>query len=186
MAASYPGSVWAGQVTPALQSDSPTHSEIHDRVAEEIVAIESELGVTPSGSQASVRARFDLMTPASWTVTGITQSGAVAVTTGYGWKVKFEGGLFFAHIAMNITAAGTAGSAIQVPTPYTLTSSESVGGDFAYFDNGTTNYAGTVMPVSTTYVAFQVSGQTGTLGATPNFATASGDILRVSLTGWAA
>jgi hypothetical protein len=58
MAASFPSSIYPGQVIPALRSDTPTNSQILGRLAEEMNATQGELGVDPSGASSTVAARF--------------------------------------------------------------------------------------------------------------------------------
>lgn len=163
MAASYPGSVWAGQVTPALQSDSPTHSEIHDRVAEETVATQAELGVNPSGASATVAARFDVH-EAAWTsytptLTNATLgAGGTPINTAryhvMGKTVNVQGYL-------KLGTSGSVSGTLQISLPFTSRSAGSMPytGTCDIEDAGTTFIAGSAkIPAGNSAVQFSAGG----------------------------
>lgn len=61
------------------------HSTLHGNANDAIIAIETELGVAPSGSETTVKARLDRITPTlggltAWTTITITQLGSVPGT----------------------------------------------------------------------------------------------------------
>jgi len=60
MAASYPASLPVKDPAGANLSTNP-HSTLHDGMYDEIVAIATELGTTPKGTAASVKARLDAL-----------------------------------------------------------------------------------------------------------------------------
>jgi len=66
----YPSSLPTSADIPDMGANlgSNPHTALHDDLRNEVVAIAAELGVQPSGSSATVKARFDVMsTPVSWT-----------------------------------------------------------------------------------------------------------------------
>jgi hypothetical protein len=52
--------LWTGNTRGANLSDAETHTTWHDEAMAEVIAVETELGTAPRGSQASVKARLDL------------------------------------------------------------------------------------------------------------------------------
>lgn len=61
MAADYPNAIPTLETAGANLSTNP-HSELHDRVREELLAALNELGLAPSGTFSTVKARLDDMT----------------------------------------------------------------------------------------------------------------------------
>lgn len=59
MASDYPGAVDTFDAIPATLAGPPTHELLHEEVHNALVAIQTELGTTPSGSAATVAARLD-------------------------------------------------------------------------------------------------------------------------------
>lgn len=72
MAAKYPTALVTATELPTNRTDSTVmlgaHAAEHDQLAMEIIAIEAELGLTPKGSSASVRARLDAIAAALATI----------------------------------------------------------------------------------------------------------------------
>ena len=65
MASVYPTAI-DDFVTNRTGSDSKTgHAAVHNDLADAIEKIEGELGINPSGTQATVRARLDQLQPAA-------------------------------------------------------------------------------------------------------------------------
>lgn len=120
--------------------------------------------------------------PQTWSVTSVTQSGAKACTTTYGWYQRCRGS-FVAQITLTGFAAGVAGNAITIPTPVTLANAEAVGGSFSYLDSGVGYYAGFVQPFTTTAISFLQDGSNNAFGAVTSLALAAADVLRVTMTG---
>lgn len=138
--------------------------------------------IDPSWGNDVANALNGLMTPAAWSVTSVGQPGPVSCTTTYGFRAAV-GDLFVAHIKLAFTAAGVAGSPIQFNTPYTLANLEAIGGVFSYYEAGNTVYTGTVWPVSTTVMGFQVNLNGSQFGVSPSFAIASGDAMYATCIG---
>lgn len=61
MAASYPSSVASLSDMGSTLAGPPTHASVHDAANAEIEAIEAELGTSPKGAYATVKARLDKM-----------------------------------------------------------------------------------------------------------------------------
>jgi hypothetical protein len=80
---------------------------------------------------------------------------------------------------IDVTAAGTAGSAITLTIPVTAdVANYVVGGGAVYDASGPTNYSGAWQLTSTTTIALLGENTTGAgVGAAPSFALASGDVL---------
>jgi hypothetical protein len=120
--------------------------------------------------------------PQTWSAITTTQSGAVANTVTYAWYQR-RSGAFVATATLTLTAAGTITNAITVSTPFTMPAADSIGGSFHYIDQGTTVYAGSILPASTTTFQLQVSGNASPLGVTPNMAIANTDVLHFTIHG---
>jgi hypothetical protein len=165
MAASYPGSVWAGQVTPALQSDAPTHRSIHDRVAEEIVATQTELGANPSGASATVAARLDGY-EAAWTAATPTLTNVTLGTGGTNFqRYKVNGKTCHVSGKVVLGTSGDVTGTLLIGLPFTSKSaSVDYVGSAKIVDSGTTNIAATAdIPAGNSAVQFTAAG---TVGAT--------------------
>ena len=78
MAASYPASLPVKDAAGANLSTNP-HSALHDGMYDEIVALATELGTSPKGVYASVKARLDAM-PRGFVGLGV--SSAASTTSG--------------------------------------------------------------------------------------------------------
>ena len=81
MAASYPASLPVKDPAGANLSTNP-HSTLHDDMYDEIVAIATELGTTPKGTYASVKARLDALPRGrvAYASTVNAQAGIITVT----------------------------------------------------------------------------------------------------------
>lgn len=62
---------------PATLDATPTHENMHEEARDEIIAIEAELGVTPSGSYSTVAARLD----AGWQPIAAASFSSVSTVT---------------------------------------------------------------------------------------------------------
>ncbi len=116
---------------------------------------------------------------------GAGQPGPVAVTATFA-RWQRVGSLILAHGAATVNAAGVAGSPIAISTggglPGAFSSAAGgAGGTFKYFDAGSTIYTGTVDISTAGTLQFNVSGNGGYLGVSPNMAMASGDAISFSL-----
>lgn len=119
----------------------------------------------------------------TWNVTNVTQSGSRSCTTTRGWYQRSHG-VWRAQLSLTITAAGSAGSAISVATPFTLASVHDIGGTFEYVRTvAGSAFVGVIAPLTTTTMQFRSHAETSTLGATPSFATANTDIFRITAQG---
>lgn len=125
-----------------------------------------------AGSGSSTSARDWV----SWTPQ-VTQSGALteSVTRAYYYR---HGDLVVGYAAMGFSNTGTAGNAIIVSLPVTMTNSEDIHGGFTFYDFGNTIFAGVLYPSSTTGAQLVTSGQGQGLGITPSIAIATSDTLR--------
>jgi hypothetical protein len=108
----------------------------------------------------------------------LEQFGGITHTTNYATYLRL-GGLVVAKCRLTATAAGTAGNAIRVSLPVTAADANSLGGSFRLFDTGNTNFAGTVIPSSTTMAGFQTDQDGNALGITAP-TIASGDVLEAT------
>jgi hypothetical protein len=117
----------------------------------------------------------------NWSPT-ITQTGNVTYTAGQS-RYRRSRGQVSAFGVFTVTGSGTAASDITISTPVTMISSEAVHGSFTLFDSGTSIYAGSLFPSSTTAFRMQVHNVGNQVGTLPNFGLAAGDIIRLHLTG---
>jgi hypothetical protein len=118
----------------------------------------------------------------TWTPT-ITQGSAVAGTVNRGWYRR-SNGLFEARLKWTSTAAGTASNPITVTTPLTMLDAADAGGSWNFTDTGTTAYAGSVHPNSTTAVFLHDGAvNAAQFGQGPAVTIASTDVLYVTLFG---
>lgn len=100
------------------------HSTIHGNSNDAIIAIETELGVAPSGAETTVKARLDRITPTlgaltSWTP-AVTQLGSVTVTNTHSTYMRI-GRLVFAQFLLAVTGSGTAANVITISLPVNST-----------------------------------------------------------------
>jgi hypothetical protein len=63
MAAAYPAAYDAMSAPAASLSGPPLHSAMHTQINQVLAALEAELGLDPSGTFATVRARLDALSP---------------------------------------------------------------------------------------------------------------------------
>ncbi len=79
MAASYPASLPVKDPAGTNLSTNP-HSALHDGMYDEIVAIATELGTTPKGTAASVKARLDALPRGKVAYAQVTASQAISAS----------------------------------------------------------------------------------------------------------
>jgi hypothetical protein len=133
------------------------HSTLHGNANDAIIAIETELGVAPSGAETTVKARLDRITPTlgaltSWTP-AVTQSGVVTCTnvkstwqrTGRQLTLRFQ---------LTVTGTGTASNAVVISGfGTTVGSHPTVVGQAMLVDNSSgTKYPAIMTLASTTTV----------------------------------
>lgn len=91
----YPGAVWTPSNPSAGDLLSSGHAAQHATVNNEVAAIETELGVNPSGSDTTVVQRLDAMAGRIWPVNSIyftTSATNPATTLGFGTWVAWGSG----------------------------------------------------------------------------------------------
>lgn len=145
MAANYPGSLPVKEAAGANLSTNP-HSQLHDDMYDEIVAIGTELGTAPSGAETTVKARLDRVTPTlgawtPWTPTWATTIGNATVDASYiriGRLVVFE---------LDVIIGSTTdlfGSEVRFSLPFNMTNSiaKHLGSCTLYDATGPTFYSG--------------------------------------------
>ena len=180
MAASYPASLPVKDPAGANLSTNP-HSTLHDGMYDEIVAIATELGTTPKGTAASVKARLDLFATTLTPVTPQLDQGAtvnIAKTVAYAKHVRL-GQLIVFLFSIQANDAGTAGSQATVALPVTAAAASGIWGSGTILDLSTgTTHVGAWQGTSTTKISLATkdSALSG-WGATPNLALANGDFL---------
>lgn len=122
----------------------------------------------------------DALTPsdwASWTPT-LTQVGAITFTLHHAaYKVLDK--IAHVQVRLGITNAGTAGTGIVIAgQPAAIQpAAETLVGTFLLLDAGTAYYIGNIRAVTATNWQMFAHGQASSVGASPNFALASGDVL---------
>ena len=175
MAASYPASLPVKDPAGANLSTNP-HSTLHDGMYDEIVAIATELGTTPKGTTASVKARLDLLEIGAWTTWTpiVTQSVGVTVTNTLSRYARY-GRAIIATFNLVVTSSGTGSNQITVSLPVTAAAASSGGGSGVITDTGTAIYSGYWSLNSTTTAHLLCHAETAPAGSDPNFALVSGD-----------
>lgn len=139
-------------------------------------------GVGSVAYRALVAADLPLYSP--FNITSITQGASTPTFTTQCARYVQYGKTAIVHVAVTLTAAGSAGNAITMTLPAALTmaiSGQSTIGSFSYNDTSVTIYTGTVQLSSATTLTFIVSGNANFLGALPNFATANTDTLSFTM-----
>lgn len=186
--ADFPNSLWAGNTRGANLSDVETHTVWHDEVAAETIAVQTELGVTPSGSLASVAARL----------TAIDNN--VNLSTSTIWATPINAGITIGNGTVTARHARV-GPIVCAYFKFTLGSTSAITGDVslvlpvntlvqrlsgsAYFDDATdVRYHGQVEQLaSNNIVVLRPSNTTGTiavtspLSSTSPFTWTTGDIM---------
>ena len=177
MAANYPASLPVKTAAGANLSTNP-HSALHNKMFEEIVAIDTELGTNPSGSSATVKARLELAegTPTSHTgqIDQSTSNIGKTVTYSTYWRL---GRTIIWSFKYTMTAGGSAGTAITLTVP--VTASDTLGMNGAgMLTTSTQRYDCAIVGNSTTTIKL-INDQSGNsfLGATPSVALASGNVI---------
>lgn len=112
-----------------------------------------------------------------WTPT-LTQSGAVTKTVTYA-RANTVGGWCKGYCRLDVTGSGTGNNAITVTTPTTAITTGLVVGSFLIndADASTGDCVGVVRLLTTGTFDFAIAGA-ASVGVTPNFALASGDVIQ--------
>jgi hypothetical protein len=183
----YPASLPVKEAAGALLSSNP-HSQLHDDMYDEIVAIATELGVNVSGSAATVAKRIEpwfssWQTDGRTTETFWTQSATISYTNNYSaWRRI--GNMVWWQFKITATSAGTSGSTIRIYLPNSLAAGGGNGtilaGGVAHIWRST--FAWTAYPYASsgnTYIQFSAFSVNtgGLLGSVPTMAVASGDYM---------
>lgn len=121
MASNYPASLDTTATLPSAGSVGANlstfpHSALTGNVNDAVIAIETELGVAPSGADTTVKARLDRITPVlgaltNWTPTVHQNTGDIAHTTTHATWSR-TGRLITARFVIALTAAGAANTEI--------------------------------------------------------------------------
>lgn len=114
---------------------------------------------------------------ATWTPT-VTQSGSVTATVTRAEHLTIAGLVVVCFFDLAITGAGTGGNVITISLPSTMNAANGGFGSGWIADASNTTYEVSWIATSTTAIAGLHSANTNYVGATPNFALASGDSLR--------
>lgn len=109
----------------------------------------------------------------------VTQSGSVTVTVNYARYMIIQNTAII-QVSLEATAGGSAGNPVIIGGQPDVIAVANLGGTFSvigsgFVENGATRYAGQLVAAGANDWRFIVSGNTGTMGATPSFALASGD-----------
>lgn len=123
MASNYPASLDTTATLPsagAVGANLSTfpHSALTGNVNDAVIAIETELGVAPSGTETTVKARLDRVTPTlgvltNWTPTVHQNTGGIACTVTFATWSRV-GRCITARFAIALTAAGGANLEILI------------------------------------------------------------------------
>lgn len=190
MASNYPASLDTTATLPAAGSVGANlstfpHSTLHGNADDAIIAIETELGVAPSGAETTVKARLDRITPTlgaltSWSPT-LTQSGTVTATNTYSRYIRI-GRLIIGWFQLAVTGAGTAGNPVTVNVPVAAVGTTFVGGGEVFDTSASARYNALLFMPTTATVDFRASAISGVLdnrigiaGSGFSAALASGD-----------
>lgn len=120
-----------------------------------------------------IGAAWEPWTPQFW------QGANVASTVEYSKYTRINK-LVIATASISITAAGTAGTQIQIRNlPITSTAARSMGGSWVYLDSGVAWYAGSVYGETTTSAGFYAQNTGNWFGASTT--AASGDLFRFQI-----
>lgn len=122
--------------------------------------------------------RREVVAWTAWNPT-ITQSGSVSVTVGYARYMKIQN-MVITQVLVECTGAGTAGNAIVIGNAPAAIQPTNLSGTFSVIgtgiiENGGTRYEGSLFANAAQDWRILASGNTGSIGATPSFALASGD-----------
>lgn len=92
------------------------------------------------------------------------------------------GNFGFCQVRLDITGAGTSGSAVTITTPWTMAETNLTIGSGTYIDTGTAFYRGGVQQLSSTTVTIvRDSASSGNgVGSSPAFAVANTDVFMAS------
>ena len=188
MAASYPASLPVKDPAGANLSTNP-HSTLHDGMYDAIVALATELGTTPKGTAASVKARLDMLDIGGWTswTPTVTQSGSVTVTNTRSRYARY-GRTIHAIVDVTVTGSGTGANNVVLSLPVTAADVFAGFGSGRLYDvSATSSYPFVVELVTTTTARFatavEVAGVSPWLGGASFVAgLASGDLIRCGFT----
>lgn len=114
-----------------------------------------------------------------WTPTFYQNGASVSFTDNFSeyWKIDDQ---IFATVDLTITGTGAAG-VIELTFPETLANASSLTGSFRFFEAGVTNWAGYMLPWSTSRGRFVADQNGNALGAT--FAVGANDRLQCGFRG---
>lgn len=170
------------------------HSTLHGNANDAIIAIETELGVAPSDTFSTVKARLDdiaakvaSVTPVlaaltSWTPS-VTQAVNVTVTNNYS-RYQRVGRMVTGWFKVTVTGAGTTANPIIVTFPVTAATTQLVVGSGEVFDTSASNkFSALLFMPSTTTFDFRYTNSTlldnrlGIVTGSGSFGLAAGDTL---------
>ncbi len=139
-------------------------------------------GTVAAATFASIVAA-DLPTYGTFAVASVTQGGTTVSFTTTSARFTQFGKTAHAYCNLLMTSAGTAGAAVLVTLPASLT----LAGNQGNIGIGTVNrgglvYVGAVVPASTTSFNIISTSQSNFLGATPSFALGSADQITAMIT----
>lgn len=186
MATNYPAALDTTATLPASAGVGANlstfpHSTLHGNADDAIIAVETELGVAPSDSFSTVKARLDAMvsTTGIWTsyTPTFTQSATITKTVGYARWMRV-GRTVIGGFHMTATSAGTASNAIRVGLPVTagaLPNDLGIGSGYVADVSSPQNYIASLGVITTTAVGFIVAA--GYVGSSVAMTIASGDIV---------
>lgn len=115
----------------------------------------------------------------SWTPL-LGQSGVVAATVDASCRYTRLGNLVIASFRLTATAAGNPGFQINMaglPASFLHSGARAVGSFTFYKPASNTFYDGSILPLGTTEIIFNVSGSTGYFGSNPAITLANGDVM---------
>lgn len=190
MAADYPTALPTFAANGANLSTAP-HSALHTDLNEEVAAIAGELGLSPSDTFSTVKARLDSIAakllaidPVPGALTShtpsLTQPGAITKTVGStATRYMRVGRLCTGWFNLAVTGAGTVANPVLIGAPLTAATSDFAVGSFELFDTSTgQKYVGTVfMESTTTFSLRSVAAADNRFGVAPAIALASGDTI---------
>lgn len=127
MASNYPASLDTTATLPASGSVGANlstfpHSTLHGNANDAIIAIETELGVAPSDTFTTVKARLDAIGPmGAWTAYTPTFTEGVTITKTVGYaRYMRVGRMVQGAFYMTATSAGTGSVNVQIGLPVAI------------------------------------------------------------------
>lgn len=190
MATNYPGG-YDNFPSPGTNLDDPPHDELHIDVQDAVEAIESELGLNPRGSFATVRARLDAHDRAGCTLRrlasmSLTGGGETTIT----WDTEdADTSTFYPGSGSTITVpagmAGIYGVTCRVVTATAASAGCSLriqmGGNAYLLDRATSSTVFTASLISPMSAGGQVTASFVNTGTTVNLSSAIIYFYRVSI-----